>query len=340
LSDPRFKVNDMLPTLFRLRLVAIISLSWLTAISPALAQQWPDKPIRLIVPAPPGGISDVVARLLAEHMRTSLGQTVLVDNKPGGAAAIAEQAMMAAPADGYTWMVAPSSVLSDIPLTVKKSYDVLKTFTYVAEASGMVHVLVANTAFPPNSVKEVLDYAKRNPRSVSVANLSVGTRSNLLGEMLREKSGTDMLIVPYKGSAPAITDLLGNQVQLTFEVVSNVVPFIKSGKLKALAEASSTRSQHLPNVPTFGELGLPDFVLPHASVGVSVLSSTPKPVVDRIRSEMEKVVRTAKFRETLTAQGLEFPQEASLDQLRQTLAATSAHNQATMKNLNLKLGSE
>ena len=324
----------------KLRVLAIAALSFVAAVSPAVAQEWPNKPIRLIVPAPPGGVSDMVARLLGEQLRINLGQTVVVDNKPGGAAVVAEQAMMAAPADGYTWMVGPSSVMSDIPLTVKKPYDVLKTFTYVAEASGMVHVLVANARFPPNNVNEVLDYAKRHPRSVSVANLSVGTRSNLLGEMLREKSGTDMLIVPYKGSAPAITDLLGNQVQMTFEVVSNVVPFIKSGRLKGLAVASSTRSQHLPNVPTFGELGLPDFVLPHASVGVSVLSSTPKPIIDRIRSEMEKVVRTAKFREALTAQGLEFPQEASLDQLRQILAATSAHNLAIMKKLKLKLGSE
>ena len=324
----------------KLRVLAIAALSFAATVSPAVAQEWPNKPIRLIVPAPPGGISDVVARLLAEQLRTNLGQTVLVDNKPGGAATVAEQATMAAPADGYTWMVGPSSVLSDIPLTVKKPYDVLKTFTYVAEASGMVHMLVANATFPPNNVNEVLDYAKRNPRAVSVANHSIGTRSYLLGEMLREKSGTDMLIVPYKGSAPILTDLLGNQVQLTFEVVSNVVPLVKSGKLKGLAVVSSTRSQHLPNVPTFGELGLPDFVLPHASVGVSVLSSTPKPIIDRIRSEMDKVVRTAKFREALTAQGLEFPQESSLDQLRKTLAATSAHNQAIMKRLKLKLGSE
>lgn len=324
----------------KLRLLATAALAFAAAVSPAVAQEWPSKPIRLIVPAPPGGISDLVARLLAEQLRVNLGQTVVVDNKPGGAAGIAEQALMASPADGYTWMVGPSSVMSDIPLTVKKPYDVLKTFTYVAEASAMVHVLVANAAFPPNNVNEVLDYAKRNPRAVSVANLSVGTRSNLLGEMLREKSGTDMLIVPYKGSGPAMTDLLGNQVQMTFEVVSNVIPFVKSGKLKALAVASSTRSQHLPNVPTFGELGLTDFVLPHASVGVTVLSSMPKPVVDRIRSAMDKVVHAPKYREALTAQGLEFPQESSVDQLRQTLAVTSAHNQAIIKRLKLKLGSD
>ncbi|QHE87412.1 Bug family tripartite tricarboxylate transporter substrate binding protein [Hydrogenophaga sp. BPS33] len=328
-----------IPALKRCAL-AVVALSFALAASPAAAQEWPNKPIRLIVPAPPGGISDMAARLLAEQLRTNLGQTILVENKPGGAATVAEQTVMAAPADGRTWMVGPSSVMSDIPLSVKKPYDVLQTFTYVAETSGMVHMLVANAAFPPNNVKEVLDYAKRHPQSVSVGNHSIGTRSNLLGEMLKEKSGTDMLIVPYKGSAPILTDLLGNQIQLTFEVVSNVLPFIKSGKLKALAVVSSTRSQHLPNVPTFGELGLADFVLPHASAGVSVLSSTPKPIVDRIRREMDKIVRTPKFREALVAQGLERPQESSVDQLQQVLAATTAHNLAIMKRLKLKLGTE
>ncbi|MEJ8854923.1 tripartite tricarboxylate transporter substrate binding protein [Variovorax robiniae] len=330
----------MLSNFLRLRRFAIIAMCWFAAVTPSLAQQWPDKPIRLIVPAPAGGISDAVARLLAEQLRVNLGQTVLVDNKPGGSAVVAERALMSAPADGYTWMVGPSSVLTDIPLTVKTPYDVLKTFTYVAEASSMVHVLVANASFSPSKVNEVLDYARRNPKSISVANLSVGTRSNLLGEMLREKSGNDMLVVPYKGSAPAMVDLMGNQVQLTFEVVSNVVPFVKSGKLKALAVASSTRSQHLPNVPSFGELGLPDFVLPHASVGVFVLSSTPKPVVDRIQGEMAKVVRSDMYRAALMAQGMDFPQEASLDQLRQTLALTSTHNQEIIKRLQLQISPE
>ncbi|VTU35171.1 Bug family tripartite tricarboxylate transporter substrate binding protein [Variovorax sp. RA8] len=322
------------------RTLTIAALSWAAALPPALAQQWPDKPIRLIVPAPPGGVSDLVARLLAEQLRPNLGQTVLVENKPGGSAVVAERAVMAAPADGHTWMVGPSSIMSDIPLVVKTPYDVFKTFTYVAEASSMIHVLVANAGFPPNTIKEVLDYAKHNPRSVSVANHGAGTRSNLMGEMLREKSGNDMLIVPYKGSAPILVDLLGNQVQMTFEVVSNVVPHIRSGKLKAYAVASSTRSQHLPDVPSFGELGLPDFVLPHASVGVFVLSSTPRPIVDRIQSEMAKVVRTPKFRAALAAQGLDFPQDASLDQLRQTLDSTTAHNQAIIRKLQLKIAPE
>lgn len=307
------------------------------AISPALAQEWPSKPIRLIVPAPPGGISDAAARLLAEQLRSNLGQPVLVDNKPGGSAVVAERALMSAPADGYTLMVGPSSVLTDIPLTVKTPYDPLKTFTYVAEVTSMFHVLVANANFPPNNVKELLDYAKSHPHSVNVANSSVGNRSDLLGEMLRAKSGNDILVVPYKGSAPALVDLMGNQVQLTFDVVSNVAPLIKSGKLKGLAIASSTRSQYLPNVPSFGELGLPDFVLPQASVGVFMLSSTPKPLADRIQSEMAKVVHAPKFREALAAQGFDLPQDASMDQLRQILATTMANNRAIIKKLKLKI---
>lgn len=330
----------MAPIRWTRPILAIAALCSLTLVAPAIAQPWPDKPIRLVVPAPPGGISDMVARLLAEQLRTNLGQSVLVDNKPGGSAVVAERAVMAAPADGTTWMVAPSSVMSDIPLTVKTPFDVQKTFTYVAEASSMVHVLVANAKFPPNKVHEILDHARRNPRSVSVANHSVGTRSNLLGEMLREKSGNDMLVVPYKGSAPILVDLLGDQVQLTFEVVSNVLPHIKSGKLKAYAVVSSTRSQQLPDVPSFGELGWSDFVLPHASVGVFVLSSTPRPIIDRIQVEMAKAVATPRFREALTAQGVDFPREASLEQHRQTLAATTAHNRAIIDKLALKISPE
>ncbi len=322
------------------RICAGAALCCLIALAPAIAQPWPDKPIRLIVPAPPGGITDMVARLLAAQLRTNLGQTVLVDNKPGGSAVVAERAVMAAPGDGYTWMVAPSSVMSDIPLTVKTPFDVLKTFTYVAEASSMVHVLVANTRFPPDKTGQILDYAKRNPRSVSVANHSLGTRSNLLGEMLKEKSGNDMLVVPYKGSAPMLIDLMGNEVQLTFEVVSNVLPHIKGGKLKAYGVVSPTRSRQLPNVPTFAELGMPDFVLPHAGIGVFVLSSTPKPISDRIQQEIAKVTATAKYRDALTVQGVDFPQDASPDQLRQTLAATTEHNKAIMEKLGLKISPE
>lgn len=324
----------------KLPLIALAALCGLAAAEPALAQQWPDKPIRLVVPAPPGGITDASARLLAEQLRTQLGQPVLVENKPGGSAVIAERSVMAAAPDGYTLMVAPSSVMSDIPLTVKTPYDPLKTFTFIAEVSGMVHVLVANTSFPANNVKDLLDYARQHPKSVSVANLSTGTRSNLLGEMLRERSGNDILVVPYKGSAPALVDLMGNQVQLTFEVTSNVSSLVRSGKVKALAVASARRSRFLPDVPSFGELGLPDFVMPDASIGVFVLSSMPKALQDRLHAEVVKAVDAPRFREALLAQNLDSPRAASMEQLRQTLDATTAHNKAVIEKLKLKISPE
>lgn len=305
----------------------------LAALAPALAQDWPTKPIRIIVPAPPGGISDNVARLVGEQLRASLGQPVIVDNKPGGSAVVAERALMAAPADGYTLMVGPSSILSDFPLTVKTPFDPLKTFTYLSDVASMIHVLVANTGLPAQSVPEVIHLAQRNKNSVGIANLSIGTRSHLLGEMLREKSGGSILIVPYKGSAPAMTDLIGNQVQLTFEVVPNVAPLVKSGKLKALGLVSAERSALLPNVPSLGEVGYPEFVMPDASVGVFVLSSMPKPLQDRIRAESERLKQSPRFREMLAAQGLEAPKPGSYEELQQKLANTMDQNRKILSKL-------
>ncbi|MES2363682.1 MAG: tripartite tricarboxylate transporter substrate binding protein [Pseudomonadota bacterium] len=322
----------------KLRVLAIAALSFVAAVSPAVAQEWPSQPIRLIVPAPPGGIIDNVARSLAEQLRTQLGQPVLVDNKPGGSAVIAERALMSVPADGYTLMVAPSSLLTDFPLTVKTPFDPIKTFTYVAPVASMIHVLVANENFPPNNPKEVIDYAKRNPKAVSVANVSVGTRSYFLGEMLREKSGDNILAVPYKGSAPAMVDLMGGQVQLSFETVTgSVVQTIKGGKIKGLAVISPTRSPYLPNVPSFGEMGLSEFVLADASIGVFILSSMPKPLTDRIQREVVKAVHSPKLREMLAAQSLDIPKDASIEELRKKMAATMDQNRKIIEKLKLQI---
>ena len=178
-------------------------------------------------------------------------------------------------------MIAPSSIWTDFPLTVKTPFEVQKTFTYVSDVASMVHILVVNNRFAPNKIQEVLDLARQSKDPINVANLSPGTRSDLLGELLSEKSGRKITIVPYKGSAPAIVDLLGNQVQMTFEVVTNAAPLVKAGKLKALGVVSPTRSRLLPDVPSFAEQNMPDFVMPDASVGLFVLSGTPPAVVKK-----------------------------------------------------------
>ena len=305
------------------------------SITGAQAQDWPNKPIRLVVPAPPGGISDAVARLLADQLHTNLGQPVIVDNKPGGSAVIAERTVMNAAPDGHTLMVAPSSVWTDFPLTVKTPFDVHKTFTYVADVASMVHVLVANPSYAPSKGKDVIDNARTSTTPVNIANLTPGTRSDMLGELLSQKSGRKITVVPYKGSAPAMVDLLGNQVQLAFEVVTNVAPLVKSGKVKALGVVSASRARLLPDVPSFAEQGMNDFVMPDASVGLFVLSSQPKALNQRIRQEMEKIMQSPAFKERLQAQGFDAPQPSSLEELQQKMVATVEQNRKIMGTLKL-----
>ena len=302
-------------------------------VAQAQAPAWPSKPIRIVVPAPPGGITDGVARLVADHLQTNLGQPVVVDNKPGGSAVIAERAVMNAPADWHTLMIAPSSVWTDFPLTVKTPFDVHKTFTYVSDVASMVHMLVANNSFPPNRIQEVLDYAQKSSSPVNIANLSPGTRSDMLGELLSEKSGGRITPVPYKGSAPAIVDLIGNQVQLTFEVVTNAAPLIKAGKIKALGVVSPSRSRLLPDVPSFAEQNMPDFVLPDASVGLFVLSSTPPSLVQKVRQEMDKVTQSPKFQAQLRSQGFDVPQPSTMPQLQQKMLITVEQNRKILSKL-------
>lgn len=315
------------------RAAALAVLYWCAAPPAAMAQDWPSKPIRLVVPAPPGGITDGVARRIGEQLHVNLGQPVVVDNRPGGSGVVAERALMNAPADGYTMMVLPSSVLTDLPLSMKTPFDPNKTFSYVMDAAVMIHVLVANTSFVPNTVAAALDLARQGKGAVSVANLSPGLRSDMLGDLLREKSGRTIQVIPYKGSAPAMVDLLGNQVQMTFEVVTNAAPLIKSGKLKGLAVVSAARSPHLPQVPSFLELGMPEFVLPDASIGVALLSSTPAPLMARIRQELEKAVRAPSFRAAMAAQGFDVPPESTLEELQRKMAATMEQNRKILGSL-------
>lgn len=294
---------------------------------------WPSKPIKLVVPAPPGAITDGVARLIADHLQTNLGQTVIVDNKPGGSAVIAERAVLGAPADGHTLMVAPSSVWTDFPLTVKTPFDVHQTFTYVSDVANMVHLLVANPSFPANNLQQVLDHAQQSKDPINIANLSPGTRSDLLGELLGNKSGGKIAAVPYKGSAPAMVDLMGNQVQLSFEVVTNAATLIKAGKIKALGVVSKDRARLLPDVPSFSEQNMPDFVMPDASVGLFVLSNMPAPLIQRIRSEMEKITQSPKFQAQLTSQGFDAPPPSTMAELQQKMVKTVEQNKQIMKTL-------
>lgn len=221
--------------------------------------QYPDKAITAIVPFPPGGSTDNVARAIAPKMAVTLGQNVIVDNKPGATGAIGASYVARAKPDGYTFLVASIGVFATNPFLQKNlPYDPAKDFDLLTVAVRAPNVLVANPNFPANNMTELLAYLKKNPDKVTFANSGAGSSDHLTTVLFWQKSGTSGINVPYKGGAPAIADLLGGQTDVSFQNINVVVNHIKAGKLKALAITSDKRSPLLPNVPTLAESGVKD----------------------------------------------------------------------------------
>lgn len=221
--------------------------------------QYPDKAITAIVPFPPGGSTDNVARAIAPKMAATLGQNVIVDNKPGATGAIGASYVARAKPDGYTFLVASIGVFATNPFLQKNlPYDPAKDFDLLTVAVRAPNVLVANPNFPANNMTELLAYLKKNPDKVTFANSGAGSSDHLTTVLFWQKSGTSGINVPYKGGAPAIADLLGGQTDVSFQNINVVVNHIKAGKLKALAITSDKRSPLLPNVPTLAESGVKD----------------------------------------------------------------------------------
>jgi len=205
--------------------------------APAFAQvgSYPDKPLKIIVPYPPGGFNDTLARTLGAKLQAAWGQTVVIDNKPGGATVIGLDAAAKAPADGYTLVILPFSFAVNPAIFAKLPYDSQKDFAPITLAATQANLLVVPAASPFNSMKDLLAQAKAKPGSLSYASTGIGSSNHLSMEKFKQMAGLDITHVPYKGSAPAVTDLIGGQVQVMFDNVSNVLPHVKSGKLKALA---------------------------------------------------------------------------------------------------------
>jgi tripartite-type tricarboxylate transporter receptor subunit TctC len=229
------------------------------ASTPALAA-FPDKPITLVVPYPPGGATDTVARIVAKGLAQRLGQNVIVDNKAGAGTAIGAGAVAQAAPDGYTLLISSNTTFTVNPaLKTKLPYDAQKSFESIGLIGTSPLVLLANPAVPANSVKELVALAKSKPGQLAYGSFGNGTTSHLAGEMFKVVTGAELLHVPYKGSAPAMTDLIGGQVQLTFDTNVAAIPMLQAGKVKALAVTSATRSPSLPNVPTVAEAGYADY---------------------------------------------------------------------------------
>ena len=285
--------------------LATAAAAWLasTALAPAAAQNWPDRPIKVIVPFAAGNVLDTALRQVGEEMKKTTGQNIIIDNKPGGAGIIAVQALMQAPPDGYTLLLSNTSMLTINPYTFSKlPYDAEKSFKHVTGFLGSSLVLAVNAAnVPANNLKEFIAWAKPQGGAVSYASFTAGNSSHFAGVILNQRAGLNMVHVPYNGTPPAVQNLVGGQVHAAFLPLTAVRPHVESGKVKVLAVSTPKRSPLMPNVPTFIEEGFTDMNI-YIWSGLSAPAATPDAVVQRVQAEFAKAMRVPaiveKWRET------------------------------------------
>ncbi len=287
--------------------VIVTSLALLLAVPSVLAQApaYPTKSIRLIVPFSPGGASDLTARTLAQKMGEALGQTIIVDNKPGANGVLGLELTARAAPDGYTLVLTDRGSLTVNPsLYVKLPYDPVKDFSYIGIATDGPYVLVANPKLNVNTVQELVALSKAKPGTISYASYGIGSMSQLDLEAFNQKMGTDMLHVPYKGASPAAQAAVAGDVGVTIATVPAVQGFIKDGRLRALAVGSAKRFAVLPNVPTMTEAGASDDILVPTYFAILAPANTPAPIVARLNAELKKALADPAVADKLAEAGL------------------------------------
>jgi tripartite-type tricarboxylate transporter receptor subunit TctC len=290
----------------------------------AAAQPYPNRPIHLVVGFPPGGINDIVARIVGQKMSESLGQAVVVENRAGAGGTIGADWVSKAKPDGYALLLGSVSNLAMAPsLYGSLPYDPTKDFAPVALVAAAPNIMVVNPDFPVHSVKDLIAIAKQKPGTVNYASAGIGTSNHLTVELLKVMAGIDLVHVPYKGDAPAITAVLANQVPMMFPTLPVALPYIKSGKLRAIAVSSAKQSALLPDVPTVAESGgLPEFAV-SIWVGVVAPPGTPKEIVDRLNAEIHKAVAMLDVRKHIEALGAD-PATDTPEQFSAYIAAETA----------------
>ena len=297
---------------------------------PAQAAEFPTKPITLVVPFAPGGPTDAMARTLAAAVK--IGQPVIVENRAGAGGNLGAEAVARAAADGHTVLFGTSGPLAiNVSLYKKIGYDPVKSFAPVMQIGHLPNVLVVNPGIPAKNVKELIAYGKANPGKLSYASSGNGASSHLAGVLFNNLADTDFAHIPYKGTGPALNDLLGGQVAMTFTDVLTALPHIKSGKLRALGVTTKERSQALPEVPTIAEQGIAGFDV-SVFFGLVVPAGTPKDVVDKLNQGFADALKQPEVRKTLLAQGLEFAPSTSPEQLGAFIQAEVSKWRAVVKS--------
>ncbi len=271
----------------------------------AAADTWPSKPVSLVVPFPAGGTTDVLARALGDKLSQALGQPVIVENKPGAGATLGADLVARAKPDGYTLLMGAVHHTIATSVYKKLSYDFQKNFAPITVVALVPNVLVINAAnTPAKNPKELIALARKASPSMAFGSNGYGTLQHLIGAQFSLQNGIELLHVPYKGSGPLTTDLIGGQVAMSFDTVTPVLPHIQSGKLRALAVTTAKRSSSLPDTPTLNESGLKDFDL-GTWFGVLAPAGTPKEVVSKLNTEMVKIIQSPDFRDRMAKIGAE-----------------------------------
>lgn len=301
----------------------------------AQAPNWPTKTVRIIAAGPAGGSADIVARLLADQLSQQIGQTVIVDPKPGAGGVLAVNDLSLAPRDGHTLLVGVNSLVSEIPHILKLPVVMANEIKPLAEVARGGLVMVGNLSLPARTLFEVIGYVKAHPGQVNFASYTAGTLSHVMGMQLNQAAGIDMTHVGYKGSTPALQDLMGGHVQLMFDGMATSIPLIKGGRIKAFAVSTPRRSPLLPDVPTFTELGLPQLEAT-AWMGLWAKPDLPAALQARIRTAALKALAQPGARERLQEVGFEPGQPRTPEQLSASLKADHDRVGAVLKAIGFK----
>ena len=296
------------------RIALVVAAACFTTAAPAvLAQAYPVKPVRIINPLAAGGNVDIVARGVAEQLSKSLGQQVLVENRPGASALIGTRYVKSQPADGYTFL-AIANTFARVPAIINDAgYDPLKDFTGVSQTCDIPMVLVINPALPVKNLKEFIALAKKRPGELTYGSAGNGGTGHVAAEMFSQQAGIKMMHIPYKGNAPATTDLVGGQIMLMFDQVSTSVGYIKAGRLRGLAVTTKKRSAVFPDMPTINEAGIKGFE-DSTFNGIVAPAGTPRDILEKIRGEVVKAVAVPALRERFDRNGIPLVASNSLDE--------------------------
>ena len=288
---PRRRFLSLTTSAFALS--AVSRLSW--------AQTYPTRPVRLIVGYPAGGANDIIGRLIGQWLSERLGQQFIIENRVGAAGNIGTEAVVRSPADGYTLLLAGSFNSINATLYDKLNFNFIRDIAPVAGILRSTFIMLVNPRFPANSVPEFIDYAKANPGKINMASAGSGNLSHVAGELFKAMTGVNMLHVPYRGGAPAMTDLIGGQVQVYFSTISESIEYIRAGRLRALAVATATRSQVLPDIPTLGEF-VPGY---EASgwQGIGAPKNTPTDIIDKLNKDINACIADPKLKARLADLG-------------------------------------